>query len=232
MAVHAAGWLISEIRPIQRLMIKLLLVDDHELVRAGLRAILENAGDMQVIGEASDGAEAVKCCRDQFPDVVLMDIRMPEGMGGIEATRRVLRQDPAPKVIVLTSLADDPLPNQLHDAGALGYLTKGCPARELLEAVRTVYRGRPYIDAKLAQRLALGRRDGPESPFQHLSPREMQVLMMILDGRRNVDIANELNKSQKTVSTHRQRIYAKLGVETDVELTRLALRFGLIVDGE
>jgi two-component system, NarL family, invasion response regulator UvrY len=213
-------------------MIKLLLVDDHELVRAGLRAILESAGDMDVVGEASDGAEAVKRCRDCFPDVVLMDIRMPQGMGGIEATRRLLRYDPAPKVIALTSMADDPLPGQLHEAGALGYLTKGCPAQELLEAVRTVHRGRPYIDAKLAQRLAFGRWDGPASPFEQLSPREMQVLMMILDGRRNVDIANDLNKSQKTVSTHRQRIYAKLGVETDVELTRLALRFGLIVDGE
>jgi two-component system invasion response regulator UvrY len=213
-------------------MIKLLLVDDHQLVRTGLRGILEGAGDMQVVGEASDGAEAIRCCRDHAPDVVLMDIRMPEGMGGIEATRRILRQEPAPKVIALTSLSDDPLPAQLHEAGAMGYMTKGCPANELLDAIRTVYRGRPYIDAKLAQRLAFGRRDGPESPFQSLSPMEMQVLMMILDGRRNVDIANELNKSQKTISTHRQRIYAKLHVETDVELTRLALRYGLIVDGE
>lgn len=213
-------------------MIKILLVDDHQLVRAGLRAILENAGDMEVVGEASDGAEAVKLCRDQSPHVVLMDIRMPEGMGGIEATRRLLRQQPPAKVIALTSLAEDPFPTQLHEAGAVGYLTKGCPAKELLEAIRTVHRGRPYIDREIAQRLAFGRRNEPESPFAKLSPREMQVLMMILDGRRNVEIAGEIDKSQKTVSTHRHRIYSKLDVASDVELIRLALRFGLIADGK
>lgn len=214
-------------------MIRILLIDDHQLVRAGLRSIIEAAGDMAVVAEAGDGEEALTHARKLEFDVALMDIHMPDGMGGIEATRRLLRQAPKARVIALSQLSDDPLPAQLHDAGAVGYLTKGCPAREMLDAIRAVHRGLPYVDAELAQKKMVKTwRGTAATPFEHLSSREMQVTMMILDGRRNKQIAESLSLSEKTVSTYRQRIYEKLAIGTDVELTRLAYRHGIISDGE
>jgi two-component system invasion response regulator UvrY len=211
-------------------MIKVLLVDDHELVRAGVRRILEEAGDMQVVGEASDGGEALRVVRKLAPDVVLMDVNMP-GMGGIEATRRLLRLMPGIKVIALTVLEGDPFPARLHEAGAVGFVTKGCPAREVIEAVRTANRGLPYVASAVARRHMLADwKGGATSPFEELSAREMQVAMMILNGQRTQGIADSLSLSPKTVSTYRQRIYDKLGVQTDVELTRLAYRYQLIVE--
>lgn len=211
-------------------MIKVYLVDDHELVRTGIRRILEEARDMQVVGEASDGDEALKAVRSVDPDVVLMDVNMP-GMGGMEATRRMLRLLPDVKVIALTVLDDDPFPARLREAGAVGYLTKGCPAEEMIEAVRTVHRGFPYIASSVARKHMISDWQGMAStPFQELSGREMQVALLILDGQRNQDIAEGLSLSPKTVSTYRQRIYEKLHVKTDVELTRLAYRHGIIIE--
>jgi len=211
-------------------MIKVLLVDDHELVRTGIRRILEEAGDMQVVGEAADGGEALKVARKVPPDVVLMDLNMP-GMGGIEATRRLIRLQPNVKIIALTVLDDDPFPARLSEAGAIGYLSKGCPAAEMIEAVRTVYRGVPYVGVSVARKHMLADWQGVNTtPFEGLSSREMQVAMMILEGQRTQDISDALSLSPKTVSTYRQRIYEKLNVKTDVELTRLAYRHGLIVD--
>jgi two-component system invasion response regulator UvrY len=211
-------------------MIKVLLVDDHELVRTGIRRILEEAGDVEVVGEASDGDEALKVARKTAPDVVLMDLNMP-GMGGIEATRRMVRLQPKTRVIALTVLDDDPFPARLSEAGAIGYLSKGCPAAEMIEAVRTVHRGVPYVAASVARKHMLaGWQGAATTPFEELSSREMQVAMMILDGQRTQEISEALSLSPKTVSTYRQRIYEKLNVKTDVELTRLAYRHGLIVD--
>lgn len=210
-------------------MIKIFLVDDHQLVRAGLRALLEGAGDMQVVGEAGDGLEALTKARGLAIDVALMDIQMPDGMGGIEATRRLTRQSPLARVVVLSHLSDDPLPAQLYEAGAVGYLTKGCPPQEMFDAIRAVHRGQPYVAAAIAQRrMVRAWRGVAQTPFESLSGREMQSLMMILDGHRNKDIASQLSLSEKTVSTYRQRICEKLKVSTDVELTRLAFRYGLI----
>jgi two-component system, NarL family, invasion response regulator UvrY len=211
-------------------MIKVLLVDDHELVRTGIRRILEEAGDIEVVGEAADGDEALRMARRLGPNVVLMDINMP-GMGGIEATRRMIRLEPDAKIIALTVLDDDPFPARLSEAGAVGYLSKGCPAAEMIEAVRTVYRGMPYIAASVARKHMLaGWQGATATPFEELSSREMQVAMMILEGQRTPEISDALSLSPKTVSTYRQRIYEKLNVKTDVELTRLAYRHGLIVD--
>jgi two-component system, NarL family, invasion response regulator UvrY len=160
-----------------------------------------------------------------------MDLQMPGGMGGIEATRRLLRQLPNCRVIALTVLGDDPFPGQLREAGAKGYLTKGCPAEELVKAVRMVASGRPYVDSLVAQAHMLADWEGGTgSPFKELSSRELQVAMMILDGQRTQDISGTLSLSPKTVSTYRQRIYEKLGVQNDVDLTRLAFRHGLIHD--
>jgi len=210
-------------------VMKVLLVDDHELVRTGLHRILEKMPGVEVVGEASSGEDAVKQVSRLAPDIVLMDINMP-GIGGIEATRKIRRQYPDTQVIAVTVHSDAPFPAQLHEAGALGYLTKGCPAEELLEAMETVVMRRPFVSAEVSKKLTLARLGGnnPDSPFATLSHREMQVLMMIIQGLKNQDISDSLCLSPKTISTYRHRLYEKLGVETDVELTFLAIRHGLV----
>jgi two-component system, NarL family, invasion response regulator UvrY len=212
-------------------MIKVLIVDDHALFRAGLRLILAQQDQIEVVGEAQSGEDALRQAKRLAPDICLMDLQMPGGMGGIEATRRLLRQLPDCRVIALTVLGDDPFPGQLREAGAMGYLTKGCPAEELIKAVRMVASGRPYVDSSVAQaRMLADWEGGTGSPFKELSSRELQVAMMILDGQRTQDISDTLSLSPKTVSTYRQRVYEKLGVQNDVDLTRLAFRYGLIHD--
>jgi two-component system, NarL family, invasion response regulator UvrY len=213
-------------------MIKVLLVDDHELVRTGIRRILEGAGDIEVAGEAASGDEALTLARLLQPDLVLMDLNMP-GMGGIEATRRMVRLLPDVKVIALTVLDEDPFPARLNEAGARGYLTKGCPAGEVLEAIRSVHQGQSYVASSVARKHMLADWKGvAATPFQGLSAREMQVTLLILEGQRTLEISDALSLSPKTVSTYRQRIYEKLDVKNDVDLTRLAYRHGLIRDSE
>lgn len=209
-------------------MIRILLVDDHALFRSGMRHILEEAGEMEVVGEADSGETALEKVRERQPDVVLMDIHMP-GIGGIEATRRIHRLAPEVRVIAVTALDDEPFPSQLLDAGAVGYLTKGCPAGELLQAVRRVMRGEHYLSAAVAQKLSLSalvNKGG--SPLAKLSPREMQVMMMITRGKTTQEISDALFLSPKTVSTYRARLFEKLGVSNDVELTHFALRHGVV----
>lgn len=213
-------------------MIKVLLVDDHELVRTGFRHILQDSPGIEVVGEAESGEDAVIKAKQLKPDLVLMDVNMP-GIGGIEATRRVRRQNPATQVIAVTVLSDAPFPEQLHEAGALGYLTKGCPAEELFRAIKMVASGRPFISNEVSQKLTLAMLTGsnPDSPFDRLSQREMQVLLMITQGQKTQFISDSLCLSPKTVSTYRHRLFEKLDVETDVELTLLAIRHGLISTG-
>ena len=210
-------------------MIRVLLVDDHELVRTGFHRILIDEAGIEVIGEAVSGEQAVERVRESSPDLVLMDLNMP-GMGGIEATRKIRRISPSTQVIAVTVHADAPFPDKLHDAGALGYMTKGCPADELLEAIRTVAMGRPFISSDVSKKMTLAHFSGvdTDSPFSKLSQREMQVLLMITQGHKTQDISDTLCLSPKTVSTYRHRLFEKLNVETDVELTHLALRYELI----
>ncbi|AKH19799.1 response regulator [Sedimenticola thiotaurini] len=210
-------------------MIKVLLVDDHELVRTGFRHILQGSDGIEVVGEAECGEDAVLKAKQEKPDLVLMDVNMP-GIGGIEATRRIRRQNPSTQVIAVTVLSDAPFPEQLHEAGALGYLTKGCPADELFQAIKMVASGRPFVSSEVSQKLTLAMLTGnnPDSPFNRLSQWEMQVLMMITQGQKTQFISDSLCLSPKTVSTYRHRLFEKLGVETDVELTLLAIRHGLI----
>jgi len=210
-------------------MTRILLVDDHSLFRTGMKSILETQDDMEVVGEADTGEAAVEQVRKSPPDVVLMDVHMP-GIGGIEATRRILRAEPGVKVIALTALNDEPFPSRLLDAGAVGYLTKGCPAEELLDAIRRVMRDEHYLSADVAQKLSLSAlvNKGEASPLAKLSPREMQVMMMITQGKTTQEISDALFLSPKTVSTYRTRLFEKLGVSNDVELTHFALRHGII----
>ncbi|HHH40230.1 MAG TPA: response regulator [Sedimenticola sp.] len=212
-------------------MIRVLLVDDHELVRTGFRHILASDPGIEVVGEAESGEAAVEQAQRLNPDLVLMDISMP-GIGGIEATRKIRRFSPATQVIAVTVHTDAPFPDQLHSAGALGYLTKGCPAEEMFEAIHSVASGHPYISSDVSRKLTLARLSGiePDSPFSVLSQREMQVLLMITQGRKTQEISDTLCLSPKTVSTYRHRLFEKLQVGTDVELTHLALRHGLLGD--
>ena len=208
-------------------MIRVLLVDDHHIVRAGINRLLADADDIEIVAEAASGEEALKLTHDNEIDVVLMDVQMP-GIGGIEATRKIIHYHPKVKVLVLTVCDDDIFPTRLLRSGAAGYVTKGSPAEELLQAIRQVDAGERYLSPQVAQQLALKRFDEKESPFDLLSERELQVLLMITQGQKVQDISSQLHLSPKTVNTYRYRIFAKLGVKSDVELTHLALRYGII----
>jgi two-component system, NarL family, invasion response regulator UvrY len=213
-------------------MIRVLIVDDHELVRTGIKRILEDTQGIRVIAEASTGEEALQQVREHRPDVVLMDVNMP-GIGGLEATRKIIQAHPDLRVIVVTIHVDEPYPTRLLEAGASGYLTKGCAVDEIVDAIQVVHRGERYIGADIARQLALSMLPGGErSPFDKLSQREMQVMLMVTQGHSIQDISDRLCLSPKTVSTYRYRLYEKLGVDNDVELTHLAMRHGMIEFGQ
>lgn len=209
-------------------MIQLLLVDDHDLVRSGMRRLLEEEADFQVVGEAGSGEEALNMVREHMPDVVLMDINMP-GVGGLEATRRLLTLNPKIKVIAVSMYTEEPYPSRLLEAGAAGYLSKDCAAAEVVSAVRQVAAGKSYVAPSIASKLAVSLITGTKgSPFDSLSQREMQVVLMVIQGQSTKLISDSLCLSPKTVSTYRYRVFEKLDVNNDVELTRLAMRYGLL----
>ncbi len=209
-------------------LIKVLVVDDHELVRTGITRMLADIPDIRVVGESASGEEALSLVRQVAPDVVLMDVRMP-GMGGLEATRKLLRQNSALRIVAVTICDEDPFPARLLQAGAAGYLTKGACLEEMVRAIRQAADGQRYLSPEVAQRLALRAFDGDvaQSPFDQLSEREMQVTLMIVHGERIQDISDKLCLSPKTVNTYRYRIFEKLGVESDVQLALLAVKHGL-----
>ncbi len=210
-------------------MIRILLVDDHDLFRAGVSSILRDQEGMVVVGEYADGEQAIEAVRGEAPELILMDVNMP-GIGGIEATRKILKIAPQVKVIAVTVLSDDPFPNQLLDAGARGYISKGSGSEEMLEAIKMVMRGHYYISGDVAQKLTLAnfRKKGETSPLGTLSARETQVMLMIIRGQSTQDISDALFLSPKTISTYRHRLFEKLDVSNDVELTHLAIRHGLL----
>jgi two-component system invasion response regulator UvrY len=209
-------------------MIRLLIVDDHELVRVGLRQILADFPVIDIVGEAGDGETALRLARQVWPDVVLLDICMP-GLSGLETTTRLKQARPALGVIILSIHGSAPDPERLMEAGASGYLTKGCPVNELVQAIRTVARGGRHIGSTVAQTMALGMLPGAQaSPFNDLSTREMEVMLMLAEGHRVADIANTLQLSPKTVATYKYRIFEKLDANNDVAMTRMAMRYGIV----
>ncbi len=209
-------------------MTSILIVDDHDLVRTGLSNILSESKDLEVVGEASTGEEALKLCKELKPDVILMDIGLP-GMSGFETTERILKSCPDSKVIVLTAHSQPPFPARLLDLGASGYLTKASKARELKAAIAAVSRGERYIGPEIAQQLAISLLPGAQqSPFQDLTAREMEIALMMTQGIEKGGVAEILNLSPKTVSTYKYRIFEKVGVNSEVELLREAIRHGLI----
>lgn len=209
-------------------MIHVLLVDDHELVRTGIRHLLAGHQDIVVQAEVDSGEAALEAVRAARPNVVLMDISMP-GIGGLEATRRLVAAYPGIKIIALTGHTCEPFPSQLLKAGAVGYLTKDCSPDEMVKAIRQVIRGRTYISHAVAQDMAASLLPGNKaSPLQQLSRRELQVMMLLVEGNKPSAIAEQLHLSPKTISTYRYRLQEKLGVYSDAELTRLAMHYGLL----
>lgn len=211
--------------------IRVMLVDDHDLIRYGLRRLLEDQNGIEVVEEASSGEQALEKVRTAKPDVVLMDINMP-GIGGFEATCRMSQTHPESKIIVLTVHSEGPLPKRILEAGAVGYLTKGCPVEEMVEAIQKVTAGKRYIAPSIAQQLALSMLPGEGSIIDILSQRELQVLIMISRGMRTNKISEKLNLSPKTVSTYRKRLHDKLDVSNDVEMMHLAIKHGLLEEEE
>ncbi len=209
-------------------MINVLLVDDHELVRTGIRKILDEVKGFKVIGEVETGEEAVLFCRKSEPDVVLMDMNMP-GIGGLEATKKILRYSPEIKIIVLTVHSEDPFPTKVMQIGAAGYLTKSAGPDEMINAIRSVNSGQRYITPEIAQQMALNQfKSADENPFNSLSERELQIMLMITRGERVPDISEQLSLSSKTINSYRYRMFEKLNVGNDVELTHLAIRHGML----
>ncbi len=209
-------------------MIKVMLVDDHDLVRTGIKRLLEDHPDINIVGEATSGEQALELVTEKDPDVVLLDINMP-GIGGLEATRKLLQRKPKLKIIMVTMHEDDMFAQRLLKAGAMGYLTKGAKVDEILQALQAVMANQRYLCPSIAQQIALSQMAEEESsPFDSLSERELQVLLMMMDGQSISVISEKLCLSPKTVSTYRTRLYAKLGVQNDIELARLALQFGVV----
>ena len=213
----------------ERLLIKVLIVDDHELIRTGISRLLADFDKINVVGEAVSGEDGVAKARELRPDVVLMDANMP-GIGGLEATRRLIRYDPDIKVIAVTVHNEEPYPTKFMQAGAAGYVTKGADIKEMVIAIRQVKSGKRYITPDVAQQMALKALNPDDaSPFDILSEREMQVMLMITQGQKVQDISDQLFLSPKTVNSYRYRLFEKLNIENDVELTHLAIRHGVII---
>lgn len=206
--------------------IRVYVVDDHALVRAGMRMILSAEADIEVVGEAECGEDALPQIRALKPDIVLCDLHLP-GVSGLEVTERIVRGEYGPKVIVVSVLEDGPMPKRMIAAGAAGYVGKGGDASELLRAVREVASGRRFLASRVAQSLALSGLDATQSPFDSLSPRETEVAMLLIQGMRQEEIARRLSLSAKTINTHKTRLFDKLQVHDSIALARLASQYGM-----
>jgi two-component system, NarL family, invasion response regulator UvrY len=206
--------------------IRVFLLDDHALVRTGMRLMLSAETDIEVVGEADSGETGLPMIRKLRPDVVLCDLHLP-GISGLEITERLVKGDTGCRVIVVSVLEDGPMPRRLIEAGASGYVGKAGDAAELLRAVRDVARGKRYLASGIAQHLALSGVDGGGSPFDALSPRELEVAMLLVQGLRQEDIAKRLSLSAKTVNTHKSRLFEKLEIQDSIALARMASRYGL-----
>ena len=206
--------------------IRIFVVDDHVLVRTGVRMILSGETDIEVVGEADSGEDALPRIRRLKPHIVLCDLHMP-GVSGLEVTERIVRGAYGARVIVVSVLEDGPLPRRLLEAGASGYVGKGGDAGELLRAIRDVARGKRYLASSVAQTLALSGLDSDASPFDALSAREMEVALMLTQGMRQEEIARRLSLSAKTVNTHKARLFQKLRIADSIALARLVSRYGL-----
>lgn len=210
-----------------------LVVDDHDLIRMGICKLLAEVPGITVIGQAASGEEAIIRVRELSPDIVFMDVRMP-GMGGLEATERILSLYPSTRVIVVSAFNDDFYPASLLKAGACGYITKKADSDQIKAAVETALGGGVYVNPELAQMMVANgmKSGGKTSPLSRLSQRELQIAALITSGIRARDVAKTLFVSPKTINTYKYRIYEKLGVSNDVELTLAAVKYGLVDPSE
>jgi len=213
-------------------MIRIILVDDHTMVREALRLVLEQDIGMQVVAEAGDGETAVRLVNEFVPDVVVMDVAML-GLSGIETTRRMLARHPKLKVLALSTYLDRRIVQQMLDAGANGYIIKSAAGAELKEGIRSVAEGRRYVCSEVASLMADSLQARHPSPgkvlTRALSRRELQVATLLAEGRSTPEIAAKLNISPGTVDVHRRNLMKKLEVHNVVELTKHAIRIGLIL---
>ncbi|MCH2157263.1 MAG: response regulator [Oleiphilaceae bacterium] len=206
-------------------MIDVLVVDDHDLIRAGIARMLQDDVSINVIGESDSGENAIDSAQSHKPDVVLMDIKMP-GIGGIEATRRIKKVSDDIKVVVVSALTDSPSAQRVLDSGASAYVSKNSHISEMIKAVKKVHAGERYISPDIAQNMALN--ESSNDPFSELSSREKQIAEMIMECRKVQEISDVLCLSPKTVNSYRYRVFEKLGVTSDVGLTLMALKHGLL----
>jgi two-component system, NarL family, invasion response regulator UvrY len=207
--------------------IRVMLVDDHAVVRMGFKLLLQGADDIEVVAEAESGEEAIKRYVEIKPDVVVMDISMP-GIGGLEAVQRLLAKDPAAKVLILSAHEDSSHPKRLLKAGAIGYLSKRSAAEELIQAIHQVAAGKTFLDSKLAQAMAVQQLTGEQNPVEVLSDREFEVFMLLAKGQSVAHIAEKLFLSPRTVGTHLYNIKQKLNAGNSAEITLIAMRNGLL----
>lgn len=206
--------------------IKVFLIDDHAFVRTGIRMILSGQTEIEVVGEADSGEVALPQIRRLKPDVVLCDLHLP-GLSGLEITERVVKGDHGTRVIIVSVLEDGPMPKRLLEAGASGYVGKAGDSRELIRAIHDVALGKRYLANSIAQNLALSNLEGDDSPFDALSPRELEVALLLIQGHRQEEIARRLCLSAKTVNTHKARLFQKAGVQDNIALARLASQYGI-----
>ena len=208
--------------------IKILVADDHAVVRQGFRRILEAQQDLQVVGEAANGREAIRLAQELRPDLVLLDVSMPE-LNGVEATRRLKESSQYVKVLVLSMMPEQEVAVRLLMAGADGFISKQSAVEEVVDAVRKLAKGRKHISEKVAEQLADNIGSDPTAlPHEKLSDREFQVVQLIAEGRSTREIAEELNLSSNTVATYRRRILEKLNLRTDVDVTRYAIKHQIV----
>lgn len=207
--------------------INVMLVDDHAVVRMGFKMLLESASDIKVVAEAENGEQAVKMYMEHQPDVVVMDITMP-GIGGLEAIERIMAKDNAARILVLSAHEDSVHPKRVLNAGAMGYLTKRSAAEELIKAIRTVAGRKMYLEANIAQQMAIQQLSGEANPVDVLSDREFEVFIALAKGKTTNDIADTLCLSPRTVGTHLYNIKQKLNANNSAEIALIAMRSGLI----
>lgn len=207
--------------------INVMLVDDHAVVRMGFKMLLEMSADIKVIAEAENGEQAIKLFPEHQPDVIVMDITMP-GIGGLEAIERIRARDDHAKILVLSAHEDSVHPKRVLNAGAMGYLTKRSAAEELIKAIRTVASGKRYLEASVAQQMAIQQLSGETNPVDVLSEREFEVFMSLAKGKTTNEIAETLCLSPRTVGTHLYNIKQKLNANNSAEIALIAMRSGLI----
>lgn len=208
-------------------LISIMLVDDHAVVRMGFKLLLEGAQEISVVAEAESGEEAVRTFQAHNPDVLVMDISMP-GIGGLEAIDRILAKVADQKILVLSGHEDVMHARRVLKAGAVGYLTKRSAADALIDAVKTVYRGKTYLEPQIAQELAVEQVSGNKDPVDSLSEKEFKVFISLAKGQSVQDIADVMSLSPRTIGTHLYNIKQKLGASNSAELAIIAMRSGLI----